>query len=171
MSNTGLRTRILERISDQGMQTSSELAEFFGVDRKTILDSTRTARDDGYLASGRDDVTGTLGYTLTAKGKARVANGRLTVGSGKRAAENVADESVVDNRIDIVGQNGNSGEHNNTAKSPIGFAVMKGPSKIFTCESDARKFAVEVLKEIGTNIGPLHVVSILATTDIQVGWK
>ncbi len=111
--NTGIRIRILEHIADNGMQTSTELAYALGVDKKSILDNAGAARSEGYLTSQRDDVTGHMGYSLTPKGRARVANGRQPIGNGKRAAENVQAEAEreAEARMDAIGQNGNEGFH------------------------------------------------------------
>lgn len=45
------------------------------------------ASNEGYLTFGRDDVSGQGGYSLTAKGKARIVNGHQTI-NGKQASEN-----------------------------------------------------------------------------------
>ena len=103
-THTGIRTRILEHIADSGMSTSAELALALGVHKKTILDNAGTARAEGYLTSQRDDVTGHMGYVLTAKGKARVKNGHQTIGNGKSLMENVqaCAERDAESRIDVV---------------------------------------------------------------------
>jgi hypothetical protein len=103
-THTGIRTRILEHIADSGMSTSAELALALGVNKKTILDNAGTARAEGYLTSQRDDVTGHMGYVLTAKGKARVKNGHQTIGNGKSLMENVqaCAERDAESRIDVV---------------------------------------------------------------------
>lgn len=118
--NTGIRTRILEHLNDHGMCTSAELALAFGVNKKTILDNAGAARTEGYITSQRDDVTGHMGYVLTAMGLARVKNGRQTIGNGKQAAENAhaCAEREAEARIDTIGQNGNTGEHYDDDEAP-----------------------------------------------------
>lgn len=77
----GLRTRILYAIHKHGMQTTAELAELLGVERRTVTENVSKAKAEGYLTSRLDDVTGALAYSLTPRGVARVKNGSIGTGS------------------------------------------------------------------------------------------
>lgn len=91
----GIRTKILHAIHRHGMQTSTELAELLGVDRRAISDNAAKAKGEGYLSTQRDDVTGQLAYVLTPRGRARVENGSIC---GMRSVEKNVEAEIEPDR-------------------------------------------------------------------------
>lgn len=89
MSN--LRMRSLEYISKAGeIIPTTEIAAALNETMQRVKQALQDARKDGLVEFSRDEITATGGYSLTSKGKARVKNGNMTIGAGKRAAENDA---------------------------------------------------------------------------------
>ena len=64
-----------------------EVARGLRENPQRVRGALNDASQEGYLSFGRDDVTKQGGYSITAKGKARVVSGHQTV-NGKHAEEN-----------------------------------------------------------------------------------
>ena len=68
-SPNGTRARILILLTKNGPMTTAEIAEALGLTPKQVRDNSNQARHEGLIASGRDDVTGTLAYSITPAGR------------------------------------------------------------------------------------------------------
>lgn len=85
---SSLRMRALEYIASNGNHmTYHDVASGLGENPQRVRGALGDASKEGYLSFGRDDVSGQGGYSLTAKGKARIVNGHQTI-NGKQAGEN-----------------------------------------------------------------------------------
>ena len=68
-SPNGTRARILILLTKNGPMTTAEIAEALGLTPKQVRDNSNQARHENLIASGRDDVTGTLAYSITPAGR------------------------------------------------------------------------------------------------------
>lgn len=68
-SPNGTRARILILLTKNGPMTTAEIAEALGLTPKQVRDNSNQARHEKLIASGRDDVTGTLAYSITPAGR------------------------------------------------------------------------------------------------------
>jgi len=68
-SPNGTRARILILLTKNGPMTTAEIAEALGLTPKQVRDNSNQARHEDLIASGRDDVTGTLAYSITPAGR------------------------------------------------------------------------------------------------------
>jgi DNA-binding MarR family transcriptional regulator len=68
-SPNGARVKILRALEAEGMLTVSELAEFSGLTAGQARDNANHAVKDGLASKGRDDVTNSLAYKITAAGR------------------------------------------------------------------------------------------------------
>lgn len=85
---SSLRMRCLEYIAKEGgNMPATEIADGVKETVVKVRNCMHDASKDELVKLGRDDVTGKGGYSLTAKGKARIVNGHQTV-NGKQAGEN-----------------------------------------------------------------------------------
>ena len=85
---SSLRMRCLEYIAKEGgNMPATEIADGVKETVVKVRNCMHDASKDELVKFGRDDVTGKGGYSLTAKGKARIVNGHQTV-NGKQAGEN-----------------------------------------------------------------------------------
>lgn len=130
----GIRARAMEALHPDKALTSVQVAELLSITRQQAIDNLGAAIKDGYIINeAGEDENGIKVriYSLTQKGRARVANGKLPVGNGKSATENTQAcderEAEAEDRIDTIGQNGNDGLH----YDPI--------ARITELESDIRK--------------------------------
>ena len=65
----GTRARILILLTKNGPMTTAEIAEALGLTPKQVRDNSNQERHEGLIVSGRDDVTGTLAYSITPAGR------------------------------------------------------------------------------------------------------
>lgn len=72
-NQNGARVKILRALEAQGMLTVSELAEFAELTAGQARDNANHAVKDGLASKGRDDVTNSLAYKITADGRAYLA--------------------------------------------------------------------------------------------------
>lgn len=85
---SSLRMRCLEYVSKNGnFLPYHDIAAGLKENPQRVRGALGDASKEGYLSFGRDDITQQGGYSLTAKGKARIVNGHQTV-NGKQAGEN-----------------------------------------------------------------------------------
>lgn len=85
---SSLRMRALEYIAANGNHMPyQDVAAGLKENPQKVRGALGDASKEGYLSFGRDDVSGQGGYSLTAKGKARIVNGHQTI-NGKQAGEN-----------------------------------------------------------------------------------
>ena len=85
---SSLRMRALEYIAANGNHMPyQDVAAGLKENPQKVRGALGDASKDGYLSFGRDDVSGQGGYSLTAKGKARIVNVHQTI-NGKQASEN-----------------------------------------------------------------------------------
>ncbi len=68
-SPNGTRARILILLTKNGPMTTAEIAEALGLTPKQVRDNSNQARHENLIASGRDDVTGKLAYSITPAGR------------------------------------------------------------------------------------------------------
>lgn len=68
-SPNGTRARILILLTKNGPMTPAEIAYHLGLTPKQVRDNSNQARHEDLIASGRDDVTGTLAYSITPAGR------------------------------------------------------------------------------------------------------
>ena len=74
-----IRHNILKAIATEGA-TMNDLCDRLGVDRKKMHDNVKSCVTDGLAIRGRDDITGLPFYTITAAGRARLAEGPVVGG-------------------------------------------------------------------------------------------
>ncbi len=85
---SSLRMRCLEYIAKNGnFMPYQDIAAGLKENPQRVRGALGDASKEGYLSFGRDDITQQGGYSLTAKGKARIFNGHQTI-NGKQAGEN-----------------------------------------------------------------------------------
>lgn len=72
-NQNGARAKLLRALAADGMLTVSELAEAAGLTASQARDNANHAVNDGLITKGRDDVTNSLAYKITAAGRAYLA--------------------------------------------------------------------------------------------------
>lgn len=72
-NQNGARAKLLRALAADGMLTVSELAEAAGLSVTQARDNANCAVKDGLVTKGRDDVTNSLAYKITAAGRAHLA--------------------------------------------------------------------------------------------------
>ena len=72
-NQNGARAKLLRALAADGMLTVSELAEAAGLTDSQARDNANHAVKDGLVTKGRDDVTNSLAYKITAAGRAYLA--------------------------------------------------------------------------------------------------
>ncbi len=85
-SPNGTRARIFILLTKNGPMTTAEIAEALGLTPKQVRDNSNQARHEGLINSGRDDVTGTLAYSITPAGRDWV---KALLSLGKPLAQNM----------------------------------------------------------------------------------
>jgi len=85
-SPNGTRARILILLTKNGPMTTAEIAEALGLTPKQVRDNSNQARHENLIASGRDDVTGTLAYSITPAGRDWV---KALLSLGKQLAQDM----------------------------------------------------------------------------------
>ena len=92
MSN--LRIRALQYIADTGeLIPIDQIADALNEPVQRLRQAMQDARKDGLVEFLRDEITRQGGYSLTAKGRARVQAGKMTI-NGKRGEENFANDQA-----------------------------------------------------------------------------
>ncbi len=72
-NQNGARAKLLRALAADGMLTVSELADAAGLTASQARDNANHAVKDGLVTKGRDDVTNSLAYKITAAGRAYLA--------------------------------------------------------------------------------------------------
>ncbi len=72
-NQNGARAKLLRALAADGMLTVSELADAAGLTASQARDNANHAVKDGLITKGRDDVSNSLGYKITAAGRAYLA--------------------------------------------------------------------------------------------------
>ncbi len=109
-SKNGARVKILRALEAEGMLTVSEIAEFTGLTAGQARDNANHAVKDGLATKGRDDVTNSLAYKITAAGR-----------------EYLAERSHKDNATTLPEAAPTGGEHQIDSRTQILRTEMRQP--------------------------------------------
>ncbi len=109
-SQNGARAKILRALAAEGMLTVSEIAEFTGLTAGQARDNANHAVKDGLATKGRDDVTNSLAYKITAAGR-----------------EYLAERSHKDNATTLPEAAPTGGEHQIDSRTQILRTEMRQP--------------------------------------------